>query len=811
MASIPFYLKTNGKWQVGSSPMAVGGSLRVIQEGESLTFYGSGNNVPIIEKTHVTDIAKNADGDTYATVEEFEEASKDFFLKASADSGGDLGIYVKRSGTSPKLHDVARYKEGMHILWDRWDGEKWEQIGAFGNSMRTDRFITFATSNKLTGFYHKTDDNVEERMIGPALTKPNTTVVGMGQNELVFAATELKHIKFETTTADSVIQPLNDETTTTDLLEFKSTQTTMSKVSHLQVHVDTANEVIPFRVIYYGNPLRRVEDIVWESGARASYMSQHPDLTIQSDGTAPTLIKLPRPYFSDIDNVVYVSVITKEPVIYNGHTFANNGAEGEDEFILWMAARRRAYTKTTVGGGDASIFVTDITSVENVSITTKAPPNHGAVERVSLASKTCRVFVEWDRTGSYEGLATVNGENVHQTGKSGATYTGYADISGEYDDIIASYAGTDYTVFIESLEKPTFTAIFTGVYPSTQTALKDGDMTGLEITTDALITAIEIGGTAWRGGVSAVPNQTGTFTAPVTAGNPTVHGLHPVSVRIRNAAGTWSNWLNDESNEMIVDNRAPVIHVDEGVYPSGQQALKDAEVYSYPTVPVFQFATEWEYTATSNLTAKTDGGGVTRASGDYELGTYTITATNAVNALITVHNQTVRIANAAAALVSNTPVQVRSGVGAISLPCEFTQDLLTPFTSPTITATDADTHSLNTLQEPITFTNLAGIETQVDRDYFIKGFARKTLTINHPASSVNVGVDIVTPLDISASGQINFTPPYPLFENRVANVGDIQFVGDYHCAGRVVTFSAVQAQEFDYSPTANITLNIEEA
>ncbi len=345
MASIPFYLKTNGKWQVGSSPMAVGGSLRVVQEGKNLTFYGSGNNVPIIEKTHVTDISKNVAGDTYATVEEFEEATKDFFHKASAGGGGDTDVYVKRDIANPELHDITRYKDGLHVVWDRWNGTEWEQIGLFGNSMRTDRFITFASANRLTGFYHKTPEGVEERVLGPALTKENTTVVGMGQNTLVFAATDMLNLKFEETTKDENIQALYHATLTTNLLEFKSVQKVQAKVTRLSVLVDTADEEVAFRVVYYNSFLRRNSDIIWESGTEASYMSENPETTIKSDGASPIWINLTRPYISDIDNVVHVSVFTKTPITYKGYIFPDNGENGEDEFILWMRGRRRYYTK----------------------------------------------------------------------------------------------------------------------------------------------------------------------------------------------------------------------------------------------------------------------------------------------------------------------------------------------------------------------------------------------------------------------------------------------------------------------------------
>ncbi len=746
---------------------------------------------------------------------QYEPMTGQILLLESMDEAIE-GLYVEKDIENPPLHAIRRYLDGIEVRWDRWDGERWQRIGGFGNSMHTDRFVTEGYANKLTGMYHRTDSGTEERLLGPALTKEATTVLGMGQNVLTFAATELKYLKVAKVPVRVPVQASIDEEVLTDVLLFKSAPEIDSKTIEISLHIKTyeaykegetpdgREEPIAIRAVHYNDERRRDQDVVWNSSTMASYLIKEAIL-VSSDGESPTTLVLPTPYWTAPENTVYVTIMAEKPITFYGTTI-------EDSFVPYMSVVRHPLEVKELDSPTSldNIFITNITSEGNVGITTSAPPNHGVVERVSLSSNNCRVFVEWDRSASYIGMATVNESPVQLTTKTGSTCFGYADISGDYTEIVAAYGDGQHVVTVETLEKPEFTAVFTKIYPGEQTALKAGDVMGLEITTTSTIKAAEIWGQAWKNETLAIPNQTGTFIIPITAGTPIPDGLHWIPLRIQNTAGTWSEMFEDETNEVVVDNRAPIIHIDTGVYPAGQRALKGEESYTYPNAFTAEFTTDVVASSSSNLQIIDDFGGVTRVSGDYETGTYTLTLTNGVNGLVTVFNQEVRIANVPVALSNNTPVQVRSGVGAVNLPCSFNQDLLVDVDTPTITAIDSDTHSLDILSHELEVTNLAGIATTLNRSYFIKGFARKVLTINHPASSINIGVGIVNVQDVVASGQVNFSPPYPLFENRVANIADIEFVGDYHCEGQVVTFSAAQAQEFDYSPTANITLNIEE-
>ncbi len=81
-----------------------------------------------------------------------------------------------------------------------------------------------------------------------------------------------------------------------------------------------------------------------------------------------------------------ISLTLIENILKNDGTAYSGVVEFDEELSDFFV------NASSEGGEDeaGAIFITNITSDENVNITTKAPPNHGAVERVSLASKTCK-------------------------------------------------------------------------------------------------------------------------------------------------------------------------------------------------------------------------------------------------------------------------------------------------------------------------------------------------------------------------------------------------------------------------------------
>ncbi len=458
-----------------------------------------------------------------------------------------------------------------------------------------------------------------------------------------------------------------------------------------------------------------------------------------------------------------------------------------------------------------NIFITNITSAGNVLLTRKAQPNEEAVESVELENLTVAVSVEWDRNSSYEGLPTVNGVSVTKTGKTGNTYTGVANISGEYTEIKAQLMGerhgdlvevAHYIVPLETLDKPIISqATFNDTYPTGQTELKENDTFNIDIDCDVPYDRAEI--QEFEACKSSTFTTSGSVSG-IIANRGSIAVERNARIRVRNEAGTWSDWATTD-NTVNCNNLHPSISVTNASYPTSQLALKDSEEIDIDYTP--ENSDNEVITVTPNLALSTNG--ATRNSGDYESGTYTITATREANGAVTTNNTTVRIAHVDVALSNNTPVQVRSGVGAVVLPCTFTQDLLIAVTNPTITATDEDTHALTTLNTQITATNLAGKEIALDRAYFIKGFAQKTLTLNYPDEIANIGTNIVTANDVTVTGIINSTPIYNICTNRVTS-GNIALVADYVLNNTSVEIGSQICSEFNYNTSNNIIIQIEE-
>ncbi len=450
-----------------------------------------------------------------------------------------------------------------------------------------------------------------------------------------------------------------------------------------------------------------------------------------------------------------------------------------------------------------NVFITNITSAGNTLITRKAEPNEEVVESVQMANLTATVTVEWDRNNSYEGTPTINGVAVTRTGKVGGnTYTGTANISGSYSEIVADLNGSQHIVPLDALARPVIEAVqFHSGYPVNQTEVKAGDTFGISITCDTPYVAVE----TQEYEACAYASYTASGSIDAIIGNRGDVATQRVArVRVKNATGTWSLW-SDTSNTILCNNLHPTITLDSKTYPNGQEALKDSEevLINYSTIN----ANTVTKSATSNLTITSNG--ATRASGDYENATYTITAKRSANGATVTYDVPVRIAHVDVVLANNTPVQVRSGIGAVTLGCTFNQDLLIALSNPTITAVDGDAHSLTTLYETITVTNLAGKQVNLNRAYFIKGFAQKTLVVNYPEELIDIGTSIVTANDVTVTGVINSTPPYDICTNRVTS-GNIVLVGDYVLNTTTVEIDKQLCAEFNYDNFNNITIYIEE-
>ncbi|MCP4254422.1 MAG: hypothetical protein GY775_13650, partial [Candidatus Scalindua sp.] len=357
------------------------------------------------------------------------------------------------------------------------------------------------------------------------------------------------------------------------------------------------------------------------------------------------------------------------------------------------------------------------------------------------------------------------------------------------------------TVLIESLIKPLCEVSFTGEYPGTQTELKGGDVFEITVTSPDDIVRVEV---QQSGACNAQVSPNLVFNSVIR--DTSVFATEEVAtVRVMNAVGTWSDWTNT-TNTVICNNLYPSITLDV-IYPIGQQALKDNEE---ATISKSQFNTDtFETTVTADLELTTQG--CIRISGDYQVGVYTVTGNREANDATSVVNQNVRIANVLPQMVNNTPFKVRSGVGAVILPCTYNQDLLTPVTLPQITALDSDPHSTDILTVDVECTNLSGMTTTIQRQYQIMGFAQKTLTLTYPAANAPIGCDIVTLGNVIVTGTINSTPAYEMFKTRVATPLDIAVVTEYAIVNNnSIEISSDLAAFLNYNNENDITIRVEE-
>lgn len=457
---------------------------------------------------------------------------------------------------------------------------------------------------------------------------------------------------------------------------------------------------------------------------------------------------------------------------------------------------------------DGGVYITNVTGVGNTVKVYKDAPNNVEVSNVTLESNlNVRVDIEWDRPiEEYEGSPTVNGNPVIKLGKQGSAYTGYVVIAdlGE-DNIEAKLGSITNVVTTGSLTKPTGTAEITSDYPSGQTELSAGQTLDITIDPDSSVSRIEVQAGQVSSGTTVNTSST-TITIPST-----YVGTSPlesdVTVRFMNSEGTWSDWITT-SNKVVVNDLHPSIVFGNTTYPNGQKALKDSET-ALVNVNVTNSDSN-DYTTSSELVLVNDTE-VERVSGDYTTATYTVSSTRAANGTETVLGTSIRIANTDVSFTTNTPVQVRSGVGAVTLPCTYTQELLNTVSNPTVTATDSDVHSLATLTKDISVTNLAGKTVSLARNYLIKGFARKTLNMTFPASNLPIGTDIVSVPNVIISGQINDSPPYQIATNYKTTLGEVELVSDYTFVNNdSVGFNLTALIGFNYDPSTNITINIEE-
>ena len=501
--------------------------------------------------------------------------------------------------------------------------------------------------------------------------------------------------------------------------------------------------------------------------------------------------------------IVDVEIITSKDSAYMVFTFEDGSTLETNEFdlpkITYSSTQILNIGEGTVGEGAAgAIFVTNVTSSGNTVVTYNESPNNASVKSITTDTFNLRVFVEWDRTSdNYEGLPTVNDVEVIRTARTGNSFVGYADITGEAASINATLGSLIYSVPVESDFGPTvLSAEFVGDYPTGQTELKAGDTFQVSITTDIDADRVEFQDfaalantqVAVSAGQSFIVNANIGFTGIVAT---ELNGR----VRTRTPSGSWGDWF-EITNTVICNNLYPSIQdITQAriTYPSGQGALKNDEtadvniicsdfdeiIYSSPTSEIEILDIE------SYEPVKT----VTRLSGDYNEATnnYQISATRLANNANTTKLGVVKIANVAATVGVSVPSdRLRSGGNNGTSAQNYTitinsNQLLN--TSPILDAPVGNwqgggftgsgktwTRSLQINDDMakgaytwgnMLAVNLANIETEVitgDNTYTLGGFVTRVLTLEAFANTVQANVEVANYSKLTLSWSVKGLP-----------------------------------------------------
>ena len=362
-------------------------------------------------------------------------------------------------------------------------------------------------------------------------------------------------------------------------------------------------------------------------------------------------------------------------------------------------------------------------------------------------------------------------------------FTGFVDLTGITADTIVTVRSSTGAVAQATIHVaevgPAVSEVTIGALPGTQTEAKNNDLVTVSGTVANTATYAEViaGGAAKAVVSMALGNDnsggpgrksfTGTFAV-----HQTNSGEQRVTVRARNALGTYGANLAS-ANSITLNQTFPTIGARTVTYPAGQSALKGSETATIAAN--ITNADSAAYTASGDLavtapntmaTTKT----VTRVSGGYVTGVqnYTITATKASNAAVTVATAAVTIADtaptAAISIVNNparltstpagrdyvvriTPSQVLNATPALEASSGTWQGAWTNsggVYSRTLRVTDADIDGPQTFSGLVLTNqaNVVGGTITAGASYVVGGFVKRTLVFA-PFSQVSaIGTNI---------------------------------------------------------------------
>lgn len=502
-------------------------------------------------------------------------------------------------------------------------------------------------------------------------------------------------------------------------------------------------------------------------------------------------------------------------------------------------------------GVNGSVFITDINPQGSGNVGNKVRSSDGVVLD-SCVTDTPDIEIEVlalpGNTNWQPGI-TINETPVSMTAQGDQPLfhgTLAFQLSGEEELTVKHEDGAEHTVTISADVPPEIiTANFTGGYPGNQTELKAGDTFDFFVEANEPVIAVEIQDfEAFEGQTFSVSSdESHTVTGTIADRGDSAQNQR-ARVRVQKSTGSWSTWWTTEIGEngedhVVLNNRHPSFQFNSISYPSGQEALKgseeadvDVEVQDFDVI---------EYTSPNGDLTVTDPTTysqiktVERVGGVVNLATnnFRIEATREANDATNEYQNVVQIVNEPAQLTNPGWVQVRSGVGAVNISTNYDQPVAilsasvpsnrgqlgsespgsgwnTSYTFP-ITATESDTHNDNTVDLSIEIEGLSGITNNVTKGYRIKGFAERTLILQHDEFIKSIGVNVVNETNTIVSGQILSSPPFTIATERVNEPSDLNLANQYTFInnGNQIQI-AEQVTDFGYAPGTDIEIKIEE-
>ena len=507
----------------------------------------------------------------------------------------------------------------------------------------------------------------------------------------------------------------------------------------------------------------------------------------------------------------------------------------------------------TLGGVSGAIFVTDVkpkTVGKNVSITYNPSPNEESIASVLTDEEDALLItIEWDRAENYRGMPLINSnedniEVINYTSKEGGTYI-KADIEVPISELILiEFGDSEYELIVEIDTPPQVENITFGDYPINQTSLKENDPLEATIEVDRNIVEVKVQNFELaKPQIYVINPPTTNPTITLSVANRNILTATPQRIRITVISETGSeSEVFTSIDTRNINNSVPSLNITGITYngSSGQGALKDSEE------AVINFSTEKtdvvsiQPLLTPNQLEVVNHNGINQSTVRRIDGGYNISSHNLRYNLLLNENGAINHISFNVKIAHNNPIlsttgyiQVRSGLGNINISSAFNQQvkvleatipinrgtlIFTPSTNfgtsylCSISATNNDIHNNDLVNLALNVQNLAHREIILNRNYKIKGFINKTLTMEYPAYITPIGINVVDDSRVNISGIINTSPPFPICDEQVSTPEDLILASQWAFTdgGKTEIQISDAVDNFGYEPSVNIIIQIEE-